>query len=73
MRRYTPPAPIHFYSKLLDRYFKNDVNGFSSTSDFYFMHARNYVGGFRRTQKKSQKDLITSQGSDAKGDGWLNW
>ncbi len=32
----TPPAPIpYYYSRLLDKWLKDDVNGFSSTSDFY--------------------------------------
>ncbi len=33
----TPPSPTPFDSRLLNRYLKDDVNGFSSTKDICFV------------------------------------
>jgi hypothetical protein len=44
-RGVTPPAPTPFLQEASGQIYKDDVNGFSSTSDIYFTLLTQVVGG----------------------------
>ncbi len=58
MRRYTPLAPTLLHSRISERNFKDDVNCFSSTSDFYIIHGRQEIPQVYQTySEKYQKKI----------------